>query len=51
MDRKLFLYLREAFEQRQQSDYDPIVDIDRKTTQDILDNALEFVAVCKSLVS
>jgi len=49
VDRKFFLYLREAFEQRQQSDYDPIVDIDRQTAQEILDHALEFVSACKNL--
>jgi len=49
VDRKFFLYLREAFEQRQQSDYDPLVDIDRQAVQEALDHAIDFVTVCRSL--
>jgi uncharacterized protein (UPF0332 family) len=51
LDRRFFLYLREAFERRQQSDYDPVVDVDRQTVEEILDHAVEFVAACKNIVN
>ena len=36
-------FFREAFERRQQSDYEPVVEVDRETAQQMLDHALDFV--------
>ena len=43
------LYLREAFELRQQTDYDPIVDIDAKQAKETLEQAVDFVDACRKL--
>jgi uncharacterized protein (UPF0332 family) len=49
IDRRFFVCLRETFEQRQQSDYDPLVEIDCQTVQEALNHAIDFVAACRSL--
>ena len=43
------LYLREAFELRQQTDYEPIVDIDVKQAKETLEQAVDFVDACRKL--
>jgi len=45
----LHLSLREAFELRQQTDYEPIVDIDSQQARETLEHAVEFVDACKKL--
>ena len=43
------LYLREAFELRQQTDYDPIVDIQLQQAKQTLEQAIDFVDECRKL--
>lgn len=50
LEQDLFQFFREAFERRQQSDYEPVVDVDRETAQRMLDHALDFVAACRRAV-
>ncbi|MGD8786485.1 MAG: HEPN domain-containing protein [Phycisphaerales bacterium] len=47
INKKFHLYLREAFELRQQTDYDPIVDVKIKQAKEILKQAVDFVDACK----
>lgn len=49
MPRESFDHLRKAFERRQQTDYDPVVDVDPQMVQESLDHATDFVADCKDL--
>ena len=42
-------YLREAFELRQQTDYEPIVNVEVKQAQEVLVNAIDFVDACRKL--
>jgi uncharacterized protein (UPF0332 family) len=49
VDRRFHLSLREAFELRQQTDYDPIVDVDNQQAEEILKQAIDFVDMCKKL--
>jgi hypothetical protein len=42
-------YLREAFELRQQTDYDPIVDVGIQQAKEILEQAVDFVDACRKL--
>ena len=41
--------LLEAFELRQQTDYEPVANVDNKQAQEILDNTIDFVDACKKL--
>jgi uncharacterized protein (UPF0332 family) len=41
--------LREAFELRQQTDYEPIVDIDSRQARETLEQAVQFVDACKKI--
>jgi len=43
------LSLREAFELRQQTDYDPIVDIQLQQAKQTLEQAIDFVDACRKL--
>jgi hypothetical protein len=47
IDQEFFRFFREAFERRQQSDYQPVVEVDRETAQQMLDHALDFVDACR----
>jgi uncharacterized protein (UPF0332 family) len=47
LNQEFFQFFREAFERRQQSDYEPVVDVDRETAQQMLDRALDFVDACR----
>jgi uncharacterized protein (UPF0332 family) len=49
IEQKFHLYLRETFELRQQTDYDPIVDIQLQQAKEILEQAIDFVDACKKL--
>lgn len=50
IDRRFFEHLREAFERRQQTDYEPLADVDRQTAQESLDRAINFVNACRRLM-
>lgn len=41
--------LLEAFELRQQTDYEPITNVDNRQAREILDKAIDFVDVCRKL--
>lgn len=41
--------LLEAFELRQQTDYEPITNVDNQQAREILDKAIDFVDVCRKL--
>ena len=43
------LYLREAFELRQHTDYDPIVDVNAEQAKETLEQAIDFVDACRKL--
>jgi len=47
IEQKFHIYLREAFELRQQTDYDPIVDVDIQQAKEILEQAIDFVEACR----
>jgi uncharacterized protein (UPF0332 family) len=49
IDEKFHQYFREAFDLRQQSDYEPIADITFDQTQQTIQRAREFVEACKNL--
>lgn len=49
IDRRFFEHLREAFERRQQTDYEPLVDVDRQAAQESLDRAVAFIDACTKL--
>jgi uncharacterized protein (UPF0332 family) len=49
IEQKFHLYLREAFELRQQIDYDPIVDINLQQAKEALEQAIDFVDACKKV--
>jgi uncharacterized protein (UPF0332 family) len=49
IDRRFHLFLREAFELRQQTDYDPIVDVDNEQAATTLERAIDFVDACRKL--
>jgi len=42
-------FLLEAFDTRQQADYEPIANVDKQQAQEILDNAIDFVDACRKL--
>ena len=49
IEQKFHLYLRGAFELRQQTDYDPIVDVDIQQAKQTLKQAIDFVDGCRKL--
>ncbi len=49
IDPDLYRCFREAFERRQQSDYEAVVEVDRETAQRILGRAVDFVDACRKL--
>jgi uncharacterized protein (UPF0332 family) len=50
LDRSFHRYFREAFDLRQQSDYEPVVDVDTKHAKQILSRAVDFVDACRRLI-
>ncbi len=48
--REFFEHFREAFERRQQADYEPLTDIDRQSAQESLSRAIDFVDACRRLL-
>jgi len=51
LEQRLHQYLREAFQLRQQTDYEPIVDIDSRQARETLEHAIEFVDACKKITA
>ena len=49
VEHKFHLSLRKAFELRQQTDYDPIVDVDSQQAAETLEEAVDFVDACRKL--
>ncbi len=49
IEQRMHQYLREAFELRQQTDYEPIVEIDSRQATETLEHAIEFIDACKKL--
>lgn len=49
VDAKFHRYLRDAFDLRQESDYQPIVRVTQGQAQKVLEWAREFVAGCRNL--
>jgi uncharacterized protein (UPF0332 family) len=49
IEKSLHQSLREAFELRQQTDYEPIVDIDSRQARETLEQAVQFVDACKKI--
>jgi uncharacterized protein (UPF0332 family) len=49
LDKKFHKYLREAFDLRLESDYQPVVRIDIQLARETLNRAIEFVNACKDL--
>jgi uncharacterized protein (UPF0332 family) len=49
LEQKMHQSLREAFELRQQTDYEPIVEIDSRQAREALEHAIEFIDACKKL--
>lgn len=49
LDEALYRHLREAFERRQQTDYEAIVRVDREATALLIDRAITFVDACRKL--
>jgi uncharacterized protein (UPF0332 family) len=49
VDAKLHRYLRDAFDLRQESDYQPIVRVTESQAQRVLGWTREFVAACRDL--
>lgn len=49
IDRKFHLSFRKAFELRQQTDYEPMANVDNKQAREVLDNAIDFVDACRKL--
>ncbi len=49
VDARLHRYLRDAFDLRQESDYQPIVRVTDSQSQKVLGWAREFVAACRDL--
>ncbi len=47
IDKKFHKSLHEVFELRQQTDYNPVVDIDNYQAKEILTKAIDFVDACK----
>jgi uncharacterized protein (UPF0332 family) len=47
LDERLYRNLREAFERRQQTDYEAIVEIDHETTTQLIERAIDFVDACR----
>ena len=42
-------YLADAFDLRQESDYQPVIHVTNEQAREIVERAREFVAVCRSL--
>jgi uncharacterized protein (UPF0332 family) len=49
LDERLYRHLREAFERRQQTDYEAIVQVDREATGQLIVRAIDFVDACRRL--
>lgn len=47
---EFFEHFREAFERRQQTDYEPLTNTDRRTARESLDRAIDFVDACRRLI-
>ena len=50
IDRESFEHLREAFERRQQADYEPLTDVDHQTARESLNRAIDFGDACRRLL-
>ena len=51
LEQRMHRYLREAFELRQQTDYEPIVEIESRQARETLEHAIEFVNACKKITA
>jgi len=51
VEARLHKSFAEAFDLRQQSDYQPLVDLTEQQTSKVLTRASDFVAACKNLVN
>lgn len=49
VEQKFHLSLRKVFELRQQTDYDPVVDVGIREAGEILQEAVDFVDACRKL--
>jgi uncharacterized protein (UPF0332 family) len=49
IEHRFHLALRKAFELRQQTDYDPVVDVDSQQAAETLQEAIDFVDACQKL--
>ena len=49
IDPKFHKYFNEAFDLRQESDYQPLVDITQGQANKVIDRAKEFLEICKTL--
>lgn len=49
IDQRFHQYLIEAFDTRQQTDYEPIAEIDEQQAHEIFNNAIDFVDACRKL--
>lgn len=49
IDQKYHKYFVDAFERRQESDYQPVANINQKTAEKISSRAKEFVQACRQL--
>jgi len=47
---EFFEHFREAFERRQQADYEPLADVDHQTARESLNRAIDFVDACRRLL-
>lgn len=50
IEQKFHRHFREAFDLRQQSDYEPIIDITIEQTRQVIQRAGEFVEACRGLL-
>ncbi len=51
VEAKLHQFFREAFDLRQQSDYEPVIDITYPQVQETIKRAKEFVETCRKISS
>jgi len=49
IDKSFHQSLLEAFELRQQTDYEPVANVDIKQAREVLDNAIDFIDACRKL--
>lgn len=49
VDPELYRCFREAFERRQRSDYEAVVEVDAETARRMLERAVDFIDACRKL--